>query len=197
MICTAIFVDNMRLLYVVSGLGQAANQGNEERYLEFVRMCEQHLADLDTQVQRFHALLDINFLRNDLREVELGLRHLLAQLRHGLDMKVRVLRFIPIAAQIARRILAACERHDVEGLASARILVDRIGRTLATDDKGALVAGNWEAFRLRLDMQTEFLKQCQQHSEMRIFTIADDYAMGYALAYFLIDAWLLDAGARN
>lgn len=187
----------MRLLYVASGLGQAANQGNEERYPEFVRMCEQHLADLDTQVQRFHAQLDIGFLRDDLREAEQGLRHLLAQLRHGLDMKLRVLRFVPIAAQIARRLLVACERHDVEGLATARSLVDRIGRTLATDDKGALVAGNWEAFRLRLDMQSEFLLHSQRHSEMRIFTIADDYAMRYALAYFLIDAWLLDAGTRR
>jgi hypothetical protein len=186
----------MRLLYVASGLGQAANQGNEERYPEFVRMCEQHLVDLETQVQRFHALLDISFLHDDLREAEQGLRHLLAQLRHGLEMKVRVLRFVPVAAQIARQILAACEKHDVEGLAAARSLVDQIGRTLATDDKGALVAGDWKAFRLRLNMQSEFLSHSQRHSEMRIFTIADDYAMRYALAYFLIDAWLLDAGAR-
>lgn len=43
-------------------------------------------------------------------------------------------------------------------------------------------------------MQSEFLEQSQRHSGMRIFTVADDYAMRYALAYFLIDAWLLDAG---
>lgn len=187
----------MRLLYVAFGSGQAANQGNQERYPEFIGLCEQHLTDLNTQVQRFHELLDINFLCDDLREAELGLRHLFAQLRHGPNIKGSVLRILPIAAQIARRILTACEKHDVEGLASARDLVDRIGRTLVAGAKETPIAGSWEAFRLRLAIQTELLEQSKRYGEMRIFTIADDYAMRYALAYFLIDVWLLNARAGS
>lgn len=182
----------MRMLYVTSGSGQAANQGNLERYLEFISICEQHMTELNTQVQRFHALLDINFLRGDLGEAELGLRHLFAQLRHGPNMKGNVLRIIPVAAKIARGILTACEKHGVEDLVSARALVDEIGRTFVTGSKEPPTAGSWAAFRLRLAMQSEFLEQSKRYGEMRVFTIADDYAMRYALAYFLIDAWLLN-----
>ncbi|PNG49153.1 MULTISPECIES: hypothetical protein [unclassified Variovorax] len=181
----------MRLLYVACGLEQQGNRSNLERYPEFVSLCERHIADLDTQADRFHAMLDLAFMI-DLRRSEQGLKHLFGQLRDGPNLRFGAQRFVPMAVEIARSLRALCHAHDVEDFEAASTLVDQIGRSAIRTGERPPAAGTWNAFIIRLQMQTEFLEQSQRYDDLRIFTIADDYAMRYALAYFLIDAWLLE-----
>ena len=184
----AAFVDEMRMFYV--GAGERARRTNAHRYGEFRKMAEGHFADFDRQMARFSKELPENAIAQ-LRTLEPRLRAVLEQLAPAPCAPDRVEQLRGQLTEIARLLKTFCVDLAVGNFEEIRARVDQIAGA-KWRSKPAVGQDTDAIFRLRLEIQTEYLSQAQIGNPEPIRTIATDYNQTFALAYYLIDLWLLE-----
>jgi hypothetical protein len=183
-VSAAIFVDDMRLLYVCAADGPKAGSSEHERFPEFLGMCEGHIADFDNQILRSMPYLSTSFIEN-IRTVENGLKWLYTRLKTRSSLATETNQIFVQALNIAKDLDAAFRSESVEDYERTDKLVGQIGRKQTRNVRLSYRSstGLLRLWNLRLSMQTKVLTA--------VDTIADDRNQQLALSYFLIDHWLL------
>jgi hypothetical protein len=191
-IIAAVLVDEMRMLYV--GASSIARRFNADRYSEFIGIAEQHIGDFNNQFKRYAGDLAIEFI-SKVRAIEQRYIWAYSRLKTGLctpDMSRRLFQEMKITAE---QMHILCSSSDNNGYKSVDEMIAEIAQNV-WDNSGRpcgleLLDALW---RTRLNIQSIFLKRIQEGVELPILTIADDMHQSFALAYFVIDRWLMQHG---
>ena len=195
-IASSIFVDEMRMLYV--GASTAASLANVTRYPEFVALARQHIEELNDQFTRYNGDLEINFLAA-IRAIEQRQLWTFNRLKSGpcspSDAK-RLFGEMRITSGLMHRL---CTAALIEGYDTTTQMVGEIGPAVWEEVRPSLTGRPRrttrlldELFRSRLMIQSILLRRLQEKAACPISTIADDIHQSFALAYFVVDRWLME-----
>jgi hypothetical protein len=190
-IMTAVFVDEMRMLYV--GASTIARDANVERYSQFVSVTEQHVDDFNNQLTRYISDLEISFISST-RHIEQRHLWVLSRLKSGPCSSIDGRRLFREMRNTGEQIHNLCAVQVTEYEAISKIIAeiseqvwDHAGRPSGSASLDAL-------FRARLAIQSILLTRTHNGAEFPIFTIADDVHQSFALSYFAVDLWLMQHG---
>jgi hypothetical protein len=188
-IMAAVFVDEMRLLYV--GISALARRANVERYSEFVAICEQHLDDFNKQVGRYIGDLETTFI-SEVQHIEQRQLWAFSRFKSGPCPPAYGDRYFQEMRRTAEEMHTLCTSVHINGYQSTIKMIAEIGEhtwSLAGEPRGlASVDSLW---MVRLNMQSIFLNRIQDGEKSPILTIADDVHQNFALAYCIVDRWLM------
>lgn len=191
-IIAAVFVDEMRMLYV--GASSIARRSNVARYHKFVDMGRQHLEDFNNQFTRYIEDLDVQFIYA-VRAIERRQTAAFRQLKSGpcsVHDGRKLFRETAITAEQLRKV---CNAAGIAGYDATVPIVEEIADRVWNSAGRPMGFGFLDQlFSVRLTVQDLLLDRTQFDPASRLLTIADDHDQSFALAYFLIDDWLLRNG---
>jgi hypothetical protein len=189
-IMSAVFVDEMRMLYVVAST--VARHANMDRYSEFVALSELHIDDLKNLLGRYNSDLEIAVI-SELRAIEQRQLWTLNRLKSGhiiLSQENKMFREMRSTSQRMHQLFSTVQ---IPGYDATAEMIEQMGEHIWGDRPRA--TGSIDMlFRLRLAVQSAYLARVQEGVNAPILSIADDIHQSFALAYFLVDRWVLDEG---
>ena len=184
-----LFVDLMRLLYVASS--DVAKGANVERYVEFIRLADQHFDDLRSRIAASSVILDAHS-HKQIDQLELRLSWMLGRLKNGPNLSGEYRSYFTKMMQIGTALHELCLGAAGEHYQSITTHVEEnVERSLKQSRRGVGSPSLNETFLLRLKLQTELLSESHELENSSISTIADDMDQDFAIRYFVLDYQLL------
>jgi hypothetical protein len=175
----------MRMLYVAAS--DLARGANVDRYAEFVRIAQVHIEDFNRQSERFNSDLETEFITK-ISTIERRQAGMFDRLKI-MPIPEEALRYLPIMPSTAELIHALCGLLLDDTAYNENVeLITQLGNDLMTSQYYRSCTPSLDTtWCIRLDTQTEVLNRARS-----IRSIADDIDQSFAVAYFIIDRWLLD-----
>jgi hypothetical protein len=181
------------MLYV--GASAIARRANAERYSEFVGITEQHLNDFNNQRLLYIGYLEDGFI-SKIRAIEQCHISVFNQLKSGPCSSVKGGRSFKTMRRTAEQVHNLCSTAQISGYDTTSKMIAEIGKEVWDSFGRPRGSGSLdELFRVRLTIQSIFLSRVQEGAPSPILSIADDMDQSFALAYFIVDRWLMCNGS--